>query len=47
MGDMSEQAIDEGQEQWWRHLNGDCGEDPCPYCEAEEDKQKKTSRKAK
>ena len=31
MGDMADDLIDAGEEQWLLHLTGECG-DSCPHC---------------
>lgn len=36
MGDMADVLTDEGEDLYFRHLAGDCGPDPCPYCEPED-----------
>jgi len=35
MGDMADELFEQGMDEWLRHQGGDCGPDPCPYCERE------------
>ena len=35
MGDMADHLNEIGEDQWIRHLNGECI-DLCPYCDDEE-----------
>ena len=36
MGDIADYVIEQGMDHWHAHLAGDCGPDPCQYCEKEE-----------
>jgi len=36
MGDMADALTEQGQNAWWAHQHGDCGDDYCQYCEEEE-----------
>jgi hypothetical protein len=36
MGDIADHLTEQGEDQWHRHLHGQCGEDPCQYCEEDE-----------
>jgi len=35
MGDIADYLIEQGEDQYFAHLRGEC-EDICPYCEATE-----------
>ena len=35
MGDMADWIIENGQEEYWKHIYGDCGGDWCQYCHDE------------
>ena len=35
MGDMADWNIENGEEAYWRHQNGECGDDWCQYCQEE------------
>ena len=36
MGDIADYLTEQGETAWFLHISGQCGEDPCPYCEDEE-----------
>jgi hypothetical protein len=37
MGDMADDSIEQGMDEWHRHRAGLCGEyGACPYCEIED-----------
>ena len=36
MGEMADYIIENGQQEYWYHINDDC-EGWCPYCEEEDD----------
>jgi hypothetical protein len=33
MGDIADYYTEQGEDEWILHCTGQCGQDPCPYCE--------------